>query len=361
MMRSDRATRGPRAAALVLAACAVLALAAVLVAAAPESDAEREARRHFSLVEGEVKFDRAPGGEVTALLHPRNVAADAVKLEPREWVIGVSEGDSAYAYPLRALAGHEVVNDWIAGHPVAVTWCPASASAAVYVRSIGERSLTIGVSGEMWRGHRVLFDAETRSLWSQILGECLQGDLVAQRLGELPSVLVRWDDWRRAYPETRVLDPRDARPVDPFPQATPASPHLGYEPAANELVAGVLIGRTARAYPFEMLRRAGVVEDRIGRAPLVFFFDRSSGAVAAYSRRVSGLEVHFAAPTGDGTIHDLGTWSLWDWVRGEAVDGKMKGVSLTRLAVVPATWSAWKSALPGTDVYTKGAPPAERE
>lgn len=343
-------SRARRAIALSFTA-ALLAACLPPPAAAPEPDAQMEARRRFSLVRGEVRFDPAPGPEVAAIARPVRLAAGEAGLDGREWVIGVAARDTAVAYPLRTLAAHEVVNDWIDRYPIAVTWSPSSASAAVYVRSIGERRLTIGVSSHLWRGHRVLFDAETRSLWSQLLGECLQGELLAHRLGQLPCSVVRWDDWRRAYPATLVLDPLGAAAVDPFALSSGDSGRVGGEPGPHDLVAGVLVGRTARAYPFEALRRARVVEDRVGSEPVVFFHDAASGAVAAYSRRVSGLEVHFEGSSGDGAIRDVGTRSRWDWMRGTAVEGKMAGVALVRLVATPAYWSAWHATFPETETY----------
>jgi hypothetical protein len=333
---------------------ATAALCAVALTGAARPDSLKTARKKLSLVKGEVTFEPAAGGEVKAVLKPRGLPAGRAPIEDGEWVLGVAHGDTAAAYPLRALAGHEVVNDWLGRYPIAVTWSPLSASAAVYVRRLGERRLTMGVSDRLWRGHRVLFDAETSSLWSQLLGECLQGELEGQRLGELPCVLARWVDWRRAYPETRVMDPDGAPGVEPFTATTGAPAAAADVPAGlspGDPVMGVLIGRTAKAYPFAVLRRERVIEDRIGRQPTVLFYDEASGAVAAYSRRLSGLEVHFERAASDGVIRDVGTQSRWDWLRGAGVDGKMAGVSLTRLPATPAFWFAWRDLFPETQIY----------
>jgi len=45
-------------------------------------------------------------------------------LEPREPVIELELGGKARAYPLQILIWHEIVNDTVAGTPVAVTFCP---------------------------------------------------------------------------------------------------------------------------------------------------------------------------------------------------------------------------------------------
>jgi len=52
-------------------------------------------------------------------------AATKVGLEMREPVITLEiEGELARAYPIRYLMWHEIVNDTVAGIPVAVTFCP---------------------------------------------------------------------------------------------------------------------------------------------------------------------------------------------------------------------------------------------
>lgn len=327
---------------------------------AARSDAERAARKRLALVQDEVTLDPAPGGEVAAVIKPKLLAASRAPLDDGEWVLGVALGDTAVAYPLRALAAHEVVNGWVGRHPVAVTYCPASGSAAVYARNLGDRRFTLGVSDRFWRGHRVLFDAETRSLWSQLLGECVRGDLEAQRFGQMAAVLARWKDWQRAYPATRVIDPEGAPPAEPFAARANASASprdrapspldaaAGLSP--RDPVFGVILGRTAKAYPLAALRSRGVVEDRFRRLPIVFFHDEASGAVASYNRLVGGFEVHFEKGA-DGTIRDIGTQSRWDWLRGEAVEGKMAGVRLSRFVATPAFWSAWRDVFPGTEVY----------
>lgn len=43
-------------------------------------------------------------------------------LRPTEWVIGVAHGGEAKAYPVSVMGMHELVNDTIAGDPIAVCW-----------------------------------------------------------------------------------------------------------------------------------------------------------------------------------------------------------------------------------------------
>jgi hypothetical protein len=111
------------------------------------------------------------------------------------------------------------------------------------------------------------------------------------------------------------------------------------------------MGRTAKAYPISELRRRPVAMDDVAGRPIALFLDPASGAVAVYSRNLGGLEVFFDESAPGGEIRDVATGSRWDWLRGEAVDGKMQGVSLVRVAASPASWSAWRDVFPRTEIY----------
>jgi hypothetical protein len=53
---------------------------------------------------------------------PQFVAQTASKLDPKEMVLAVRFGDDARAYPISQMAYHHVLNDVVAGVPIAVTY-----------------------------------------------------------------------------------------------------------------------------------------------------------------------------------------------------------------------------------------------
>ena len=78
----------------------------------------------------------------------------------------------------------------------------------VHDRRIGERELTLGVSGKLIDGNLVMYDRETDTLWQQSSGEGLEGTLEGEQMKELSREqwgVVRWAEWRRAHPDTLVL------------------------------------------------------------------------------------------------------------------------------------------------------------
>ena len=93
-----------------------------------------------------------PKDAVRSIDAPKFVsAAEAIRLiDEAASVIGVVMEGEARAYPLSILSAHQIVNDWINGVPIAVSWDPLSYAAIVYDRRLGERTLTFGVSGELY-------------------------------------------------------------------------------------------------------------------------------------------------------------------------------------------------------------------
>jgi len=60
-----------------------------------------------------------PRGRIAAIDEPRFVQADEARLPDGAWVLGVVDGGEARAYSLNLLNRHEVVNDRLAGRPIA--------------------------------------------------------------------------------------------------------------------------------------------------------------------------------------------------------------------------------------------------
>jgi len=133
-------------------------------------------------------------------------------------VIGVTIDGESRAYPVRVLNWHEVVNDTLAGVPIAVTYHPLCDSVVVFDRRVGERTLRFGVSGLLLDSNLLMFDrSETgggdESLWSQLRARAIAGPAAAAGLSlrVLAASVADWQDWVAARPETTVLEPDEAR------------------------------------------------------------------------------------------------------------------------------------------------------
>jgi hypothetical protein len=151
---------------------------------------------------GQILNGGPPKDGIPAILQPKLVgASDASFLMPDDRVIGVFVHGKARAYPLKILNWHEVVDDSVGGKPLAVTFCPLTQSAIVYDRDLGEKPLTLGVSGKLYESNLLFYDKATESLWSQIKGQAVAGPLTGRRLEPLPSIVTP----RGQFGATRIL------------------------------------------------------------------------------------------------------------------------------------------------------------
>jgi len=275
-------------------------------------------------------------------------------------VIGVERDGDARAYPLRILNWHEIVNDGF-DVPVAVTYCVLCGSAVVVERTVEGEPTIFGVSGALWRNDLVMYDRATESLWSQLLATAIRGERTGERLQILPSSLTTWGEWATEHPDTRVLLPP--------PESNTVSGHdatysydrskynyggedqlIGYDEHLDErrLVIGVETETAARAYPFDVVSDAEVINDTVGELPVVVTV-LSDGTMAAYVRRVAGRTVAFE-PDGAATLR--GADSTWDRSEGRAIDGPHEGERLERANDHPPMfWVGWRNFNPGTDTY----------
>ncbi len=248
---------------------------------------------HHVVPTGEIRDGGPAKDAIPAVLEPQFVkAADATFLESNDKVIGVVVQGRARAYPIKILAWHEVVDDSIAGTPLAVTFCPLVQGAAVYRREAGGKALVFGVSGKLYQSNLVLYDQDTQSLWAQLDGAALAGPMAGQKLAAIPSTVMIWEAWRKKHPSTDVLSintgyTRDYG-VDPYwgyehgDQVVSPVTHLDERLSAHEMVLGVSAGGGDQAFPLSRLSQAALpLRVQLGGADLTITYDADSGAATA--------------------------------------------------------------------------------
>jgi hypothetical protein len=236
-----------------------------------------------------------PRDTIAAIFETETIPAHEAELGDDERVVGVVVAGAARAYPVAVLSAHEVANDQAGGIPFAVTWCPLCSTAVVYRRDVDGTTLSFGVSGSLYRNSLVLYDRETETLWSHVLGVALRGPLRGTRLTTIPSVVTTWGSWRRAHPRTRVLDAGRA-PYDPYEsyyrsgrtgleQVARVDPRLG----GKELVLAVL-SPSAKAYAFRDLERLGRIRDTLDGRRIEVVYDAAAASATAWSVGAGGRE-----------------------------------------------------------------------
>jgi hypothetical protein len=173
----------------------------------------------------------------------------------------------------------------------------------VYARSLGERELSFGVSGNLWRDALVMYDRETGSLWSHVTGECIEGELLGQRVTPLDAVLVSYREWAERYPDSKVLLRPPGSPATSRYASYVASDRLGIfgtqarrkELPQKEIIQGV-------AYEYEaaaLVRSAFEARDEVDfeLAGQAFVARKQGGAVRVFKKLDDGGEEAYPTTT----------------------------------------------------------------
>jgi hypothetical protein len=130
---------------------------------------------------------------------------EATEVADDELVVTLSYNGEYRAYPSRILDHHEIVNDTVAGDPLAVTWCPLCGSAVGIRRTVAGEVTEFGVSGVLYNSDLVMYDRATNTLWDQIEAKGIVGTRTGEHLELIPVSMSRWAKWRDKHPDTLVL------------------------------------------------------------------------------------------------------------------------------------------------------------
>jgi hypothetical protein len=312
--------------------------------------------------------------EIPSIDHPLLDPPGAARglLPDLDLVIGFAYGREAHAYPIALLSLHEVVNDVVGGFPVAVTWCPLCQSAVGFDRAVDGRTLVFGVSGLLYKANQILFDRQTHSLWSQLLGGAVVGPLRGTALRPVPLVMESWGAWLADHPNTTVLSiRRDSfarRFTNPYSVRTDRGIQDSNDPYGaylskisayfrtvhqgvqdGEYVLGLVVSGKAKAYPQTRLARHGVVDDAVGGVPVLAVHDSPAFYDGFFDRRIGGRTLTFGLQ--GHALVDRETRSRWDARSGRALSGPFAGTTLRRLPAETSLWFAWRLFHPQTLVY----------
>jgi hypothetical protein len=227
----------------------------------------------------------------------------------------------------------------------------------VYSREVNGEILDFGVSGKLIMNVLVMYDRQTDTLWSQLIGEAVEGELAGTKLEYLPSWMTTWLDWKTRYPDTVALEKGYSGQVDPYTgyylseeAGVIGEDHVDDRLARKQWIVGVSLGDTAVAYPFLALNKESIVMDTIGGTPVLVVFDKNTANSAVFDRTTSEGVLTFEIVEGV-TLVDRETGSTWDGLTGEAIEGGLKGETLRRLKSTSSFWFGWKDFYPDTKVY----------
>ncbi len=247
----------------------------------------------------------------------------------------------------------------------------------MYSAKIDGEPTTFGTSGLLYRSNKLMYDRTTRSIWSQLLGEPVIGELADSgiKLDFFPVNLTTWQEWREEHPDTTVITrntgiyPPEVYQSENNPQSfyydyrnTPLTmfPIWQRDESLNakDFVIIVRAGGVSKAYSLDALQTERVVNDQVGDVNVVLVSGSATTlGAAAYER---GDET-FTPPDGYLVSDPNGpppqelrdsAGNVWHIAEHGLVRSPTSGSELSRLPSHEAYWFGWYAFHPDTELYT---------
>ena len=201
------------------------------------------------------------------------------------YVLGAVVNDQAIAYPLAVLMWHWILNDTVDNQAIVVVFCQLCGSGMLYERSFGDDVLTFNASGLLYQYNMLLFDKETKSLWSWATDSAVAGPLKDTAMSLINSETTTLKAWLEQNPDSLIAEaPGRVTGIDYLftPNDTSAlgeSVFSGLRVTVDQIhpytpVVGVIVDDRAIAIPAsEVLHADGKVTLEVGQETLDVAFD----------------------------------------------------------------------------------------
>jgi hypothetical protein len=220
-----------------------------------------------------------------------------------------------------------------------------------------------------WRnGVMVMKSKKDGTLYSCLTGVAIAGPKKGGRLEPRPTLVSDWGFWQKRYPRAVAYTMYDKYQPTDLPAAANEDSRKSRRAAdgrlpADVMVLGVWDGKQARAYPLDVVERAGVIHDTVNDQPRIVLWYGPTRTAAAYRQPwgTSGLQgdagwiFRVDPKVEESPFVDQRTGLHWD-ITGRPVEG---GPRLVWLDSIQVKWFAWAAEYPETTIYGKDAATAD--
>ena len=235
-----------------------------------------------------------------------------------------------------------------------------------------------------WRNGVMVMKHKDGTLYSTLSGIAIAGPKKGARLKAIPTLVSDWGTWLEQYPHAVAYHMFDKyKAVDlaaaPNSDALKSRPRSDSRLPAESLVLGVTSGKDSTAFPLAMLEKSGFSTEKLGNKEFVVLWYGPTRTAAAYLPEASPPRKYPGPqPNDDGVspaqpepvpvtrsvtlrrddklasapFTDKETSSHWD-IAGRAVDGELKGWTLTWLDSIQVKWFAWAAEYPDSSIQQK--------
>ncbi|MBI3408553.1 MAG: DUF3179 domain-containing protein [Planctomycetes bacterium] len=218
-----------------------------------------------------------------------------------------------------------------------------------------------------WRNGVMVMKHKDGTLYSCLTGVAFDGPRKGDQLKTVPTLVSNWGHWLKEYPQAVAYHMFDKyQPVET--PAKPSSDSMKSRGPADKrlppenMVLGVRAGKESRAFPIDIVAKAGLVNDTLDGKSVVVLWHEPTRTAVAYrpiatppGKKAGGPRTLALEREGDCCFVDKETKSRWD-IAGRATAGELKDWTLEWLDGVQVKWFAWAAELPETSVYQ---PPKE--
>ena len=190
----------------------------------------------------------------------------------------------------------------------------------------------------LYRSNKVMYDRLTNTLWSQLRGEPIVGELVGSgtKLDYFPVALTTWGEWLAEHPDTKVQSREtgyySARSYQR--EDDRSSIYFAYRDdpetmfpiwnrderlAPKQLVLGVVVEGAFKAYSIDAMNQSRLVNDSVGDVDLVVVASSLSADALAFRSEGNSFTLPDDVPVGlpttlldeDGAVWHVERDRLW--------------------------------------------------
>jgi len=305
---------------------------------------------------------------LSAIIYMTNfyMAADAMFYQPKtlavkdinennvtmdRLIIGVTFEGQAKAYPIQYLGYHHQVRDSIGSKPIMVTYCTVCRTGRVFEPIVNGKNEEFRLVG-MDHFNAMFEDKSTKSWWRQATGEAITGSLKGQTLPEFPSMQTTLKKWIELYPNSLVMQPDEYFQEQYDSMKTYEKGKLiGKLTRRDTLswqnkswIVGVEVGKSSKAYDWNLLQKERVVYDIIDQTPIVVVLSQDSNSFVVLER----LSQEQTFEVENDTLN--GVENSYNFI-GKSLDGQ--GKNLKQINSYQEYWHSWQTFHPNTQKYLK--------
>lgn len=282
------------------------------------------------------------------------------KVDAKQLVIGVAINGQAKAYPIEIIGYHHQVKDTVGGTPVMITYCTVCRTGRVYSPTVDNKYETFRLVG-MDHFNAMFEDATTKSWWRQVTGEAIAGPLKGKMLDEIPSSQMSLQSWLQKYPSSFVLQPdsnfkKQYDDLKGFDNGTIKGSLEKRDSASwrfKSWVVGVQVDGHSKAYDWNDLVAARVINDSLPQIPVVIALETDTVTFHAWKRVANGQSLSFKPDSSGLFLTDHQTGSKWNF-EGVCIEGTLKDQKLVPVHAYQEFWHSWQTFHPATTQYHPG-------